>query len=142
MPKDIMNHNISTEADESKPRRQSLSIAYALKRRNQKMFDGGIVEGDDGLPLDDEQDLEESMDSMDDQPPRLDMLNRIMKHRAKKMAEGGMVVSDDAVEDDALPDSEDSDGMLALDEEQHEPDHRKGMIKNIMRNLHSKHFGR
>ncbi len=36
-------HNVKTEHEEGKPLKQSLAIAYAMKRRGKKMADGGFV---------------------------------------------------------------------------------------------------
>jgi hypothetical protein len=36
-------HNVKTEREEGKPLKQSLAVAYAMKRRGKKMADGGFV---------------------------------------------------------------------------------------------------
>ena len=96
--KKAFTHNLTTEYDEGKPMKQSLAIAYALKRRGKKEAEGGEVRHP-AMPTDATHDNEQSdMDLMDmremSKVKKADMLSR--RERAMRMAEGGFVREEEA----------------------------------------------
>lgn len=74
-------HNIEAEMESGKPQKQSLAIAYAMKRKGKKMAGGGSTDHE--------------MVDLDH-----DMVDRIM---AKKFSKGGMVANDTDITADFQP---------------------------------------
>lgn len=104
--------NLKAEINAGKPMKQSLAIAYAMKKKSKKMAHGGMMEDEarrkaqysmDGneahieVPMTHEEsshrmsDFEDKTMGNDDDA---DMITRIM-HKRKMMAEGGPVVADE-----------------------------------------------
>lgn len=73
--------NIETEMDEGKPQKQALAIAYAMKKRGEKMAEGGMIECD------------EKASGYDHPEAEGDMVARIMKKREGMYSEGGMIAN-------------------------------------------------
>lgn len=81
-------HNVEEEMHSGKPMKQSLAIAYSMKRKAKKMASGGMIE----------QEAEDYAD--DDGDEGLDMVGRAMKRYSK----GGQVANDVGVaEADDMP---------------------------------------
>lgn len=164
--KKSFSKNVGELMHSGKPQKQSLAIAYNIMRKNRmkKMAEGGMV-----APPDQYMD-EEDMGSADVDPMSHGGMAHKIAHilmSKKGYAEGGMVEDEDSDselaslpmdDDDAVhgePEGydsprEDAEGMhdRAMEGEEGEPhdddesDIRKGMLKRIMRDLHSSNYGK
>lgn len=140
--KKAFEHNVKTEVESGKPVKQSLAIAYDIKRRNsKKMAEGGTAI------------LKENYDQQEDQPSSI-----TEAIRRKKMAEGGMVDLD-LNEEEHQPNGYDEQNRLAahhdfeedmdhlhqpLDSNEHteEIDHDEhDMISALRARIRKKHLG-
>ena len=141
--KKVFVHNLKAEEEAGKPMKQSLAIAYAMKKRK-KMSEGGEMEsGYEPMPEAHEE-HEHKGDMYDD------LVDRIMDHR-EMMSEGGMVANggdddldkladgkpaefDDLVLDDHLEShyGDDDNAGDALGNKQEDED-RADIISRIMR---------
>lgn len=83
---DTFKKNIKTEMDSGRPLKQSLAIAYAMKRKAKKMAEGGFVS-----------------DNYQDDEDEMDMVGQIMKQKEQHLSEGGMVANSDKPEADFEP---------------------------------------
>ena len=90
---EAFDKNLKTEMHAGKPLKQSLAIAYAMKRKAKKMAHGGMVHEDEmesGYESEPEvHDPEMQHDDMD-----ADLVDRIMRKRVKMMPEGGVVADE------------------------------------------------
>jgi hypothetical protein len=121
--KKAFKKNLSTEMHEGKPMKQSLAIAYAMKKKGKKMAQGGRVQAEDDRMLNQhgeyevgaegmDQDNESTPDHMDahdveNQTAHEDMVGRIMAQRGKHYAKGGPVTS--KMDSDDLADFDQND---------------------------------
>jgi hypothetical protein len=90
--------NVETEMNAGKPQKQSLAIAYAVKKRADKMAMGGYPHAKgDGHEFDVTNKFAEGgQEHAEDQS----MIDRIMMKRMKGMSEGGTVANQDHGQDD------------------------------------------
>lgn len=154
--KGAFTQNLKTEMNAGKPMKQSLAIAYAMKRHNaKKMAHGGEVGNEKLHPM---HEPEERMEPMDRSGS---IVHSIMN--GKRMAEGGMAEgpykeeehNDEADDmsamshsaDTFLTDEHDSgpeyDGMLKEgDEEGSGEEDEKKMMSRIMNEVRMRHMGR
>lgn len=102
--------NVATEMDEGRPEKQSLAIAYAMKRRGEKMAHGGMAGQQSGCSSDCVQPCAiHQMASGYDHPQEQHyadggMVDRIMKKREGMYSQGGMVANGGMDELDDLAD--------------------------------------
>jgi hypothetical protein len=109
--------NVSTEMHAGKPQKQSLAIAYAMKRKAKKMAMGGEIHKDemesgylpDPINMDeDDIGLEHASGGMIDNEDHMDMVSKIM-HKRRMMAEGGVVADEGMGDPDDHPDQHSAD---------------------------------
>jgi hypothetical protein len=138
------SHNVRAEMDAGKPQKQSLAIAYAMKRKAKKMAGGGFIAKeeaeydptqnppdvhDERAMVEDDRDLnqhgeiEEGPQGMDyamggeaevSDAQMLDMVGRIMAQRQRMYSKGGRVANDTPPEADS--ERADYDELPAEDE--------------------------
>lgn len=107
--KQAFSKNVATEMDAGKPQKQSLAIAYAMKRRGNKMAHGGVVDGYESSCTEHcEQPcaIHEQASGYENDPPEQHyaeggIVDRVMK---KYLSEGGMVANGGEDDLDAMPD--------------------------------------
>lgn len=135
--KESFKHNLNAEMKAGKPMKQSLAIAYAVKRRNKKSSGGMASYAKGG-------EVNEKLH------PSYEPSSIVKAMRAKKMSEGGMVEDDPHLPeghnmDDFLSDEEDSEAINltypdpddmesteGMGPEEEAMQKRKGMLSKIM----------
>lgn len=128
------DHNVKAEMNSGKPPKQSLAIAYAIKRRAmKKMASGGMVKAPS-----------EAMKKV---------MSKFMGY--KKMSDGGLIDHDEPESMAEAPEYYDPDFLsdeeqdYALDQTYPDPDHKedtegmgkKGMLAELMERIRAKHRG-
>jgi hypothetical protein len=184
MSKDVFNWNVRTEMADSKPKEQSMSLAYALKRRNEvKMARGGQVgELDPQKAKEFEKGATESgwqpkrwMENLkaavtpEPAPKPQDdrkavvynyatggmagkPLMEVVLEKRQSMSDGGDPDNSEWLEEEDMHGPTRSEEMPDIEVESLEEaptaisdsdeDSRKGLIKKMMADLRTKHFGR
>ena len=85
--KKAFEQNLKTEIEEGTPMKQSLAIAYALKRKAKKMADGGQVEHEAAES--------DAVERQEHQEPQHDLVDRQEQSKPlKQLAEGGDIEED------------------------------------------------
>lgn len=127
--KKAFEQNLKAEMRAGKPRKQALAIAYAVKRRAQKKYDGGLVEK---APTG-----EKMQDSM---------MKRLMeRRRARKMSEGGMVYPDADYprEMEEMRMEDETNDFTWPPPERKGPTHpRKSILRKVMQSIQKRHTGK
>ncbi len=104
--KETFQHNIKTEMKAGKPMKQSLAIAYAMKKKAQKKAMGGEIEHEEEssgyLPEPKEHEVMNKAAEHEDE----DMVSKIMR---KMYAKGGVVADEGEGEEDMQADSDVND---------------------------------
>ena len=108
--KESFVHNLKTEIKAGKPMKQSLAIAYNMKRRKKMAAGGQLESGYEAMPEEREMMNSSAMDeddkdlnqhgAMDQGAGGGDMVDRIMR---KRMSEGGKVANETPVTADFKP---------------------------------------